>query len=263
MRAYFNDPRISGASRAFHFGIDISAKDGAAVYAVEPGTVHIGAGARSLAVVCAGGRTFGYWHMIPAVAHKQGVSRRQLLGHVEAPWAHLHFAESRAGVYRNPLRPGALAPWVDPTSPRIVAVNFYVGQTQKELPPSNVAGDVDVVVEAWDKPPLAVPAPWADMPVTPALVRWRVTSGRKVVRPWHTPIDFRSRLLPQELFRVVYAPGTKQNHPNKAGRYRFYVAHTWDTTKLPDGLYRIEVTAADLSGNKASSRLPFTVINNL
>ena len=33
VRAYLNDPRISGSSRAFHFGIDVSAPDGTAVYA--------------------------------------------------------------------------------------------------------------------------------------------------------------------------------------------------------------------------------------
>ncbi len=92
MRAYLNDPRISGSSRAFHFGIDVSAPDGTAVYAVEAGTVHL-EGGRSLSVLTAGGRDFGYWHVVPAVAHLERVAQHQLLGHVEAPWAHVHFAE--------------------------------------------------------------------------------------------------------------------------------------------------------------------------
>ena len=34
VRGFLNDPRIADASHAFHFGIDISAPDGTAVYAV-------------------------------------------------------------------------------------------------------------------------------------------------------------------------------------------------------------------------------------
>jgi len=41
VRGYFNDPRISGTSRAFHFGIDISAPNGTPVYAVRRGVVHL------------------------------------------------------------------------------------------------------------------------------------------------------------------------------------------------------------------------------
>ena len=105
VRGYFNDPRISGRSRAFHFGIDIAARNGQAVYAVEEGTAHL-EGRRSLSIVCSGGRAFGYWHVVPAVAHRLSVRRHQLLGYVQEPWAHVHFAESRSGVYRNsaPLR---------------------------------------------------------------------------------------------------------------------------------------------------------------
>ena len=76
VRGYFNDPRISGSSHAFHFGIDISAKDGAPVYAVEAGTVHF-EGGRSLSVVSdETPRTFGYWHVIPSVKHRQRVKRQ-------------------------------------------------------------------------------------------------------------------------------------------------------------------------------------------
>jgi hypothetical protein len=39
VRAFFNDPRISGATKAFHFGVDISAPNGTPVYAVTGRTV--------------------------------------------------------------------------------------------------------------------------------------------------------------------------------------------------------------------------------
>ena len=110
-------------------------------------------------------------------------------------------------------------------------------------------------------PPLAVPPPWAHMPVTPGALRWRVLRGAKVVRPWHTPVDFRKSLIARELFDTIYAPGTRQNHPNKPGRYRFYLARAWSTKLLRDGLYRLQVEASDESGNSARAALPFTIRN--
>jgi hypothetical protein len=259
VRAYLNDPRISGNSRAFHFGIDISAPDGAPVYAVEGGTVHL-EGGRSLSVVSpASGRAFGYWHVIPAVAHHETVDPQQLLGHVEAPWGHLHFAEVWRKAYRNPLRPGALAPWSDTNAPHITAIELYDGN--RKLPPGKVCGAVDVIVEASATPPLAVPAPWAAMPVSPAVIRWRVRRGNKTVRSWHTPVDLRLRMLDQDQFAKVYAPGTRQNHPNKPGRYRYYLAHTWSTKLLPNGTYELDVEAANVGGHKSTATLAFTIAN--
>ena len=261
VRGYFNDPRISGRSRAFHFGIDIAARNGQAVYAVEEGTAHL-EGRRSLSIVCSGGRAFGYWHVVPAVAHRRSVRRHQLLGYVQEPWAHVHFAESRSGVYRDPLRSGALSPWNDSTSPRIARLAFLRGRA--ELRPDRISGGVDVVCEAYDVPPLPAPDPWDGLPVTPARLRWRVLRPNgKVVRPWRTPVDLSRRLLPPELFDVVYARGTRQNRAGEAGRYVFYLAHTWTTGSLPDGPYRLEAEAVDERGNRARARLPFTLVNRV
>jgi hypothetical protein len=41
---------------------------------------------------------------------------------VEAPWLHLHFAEHRNEIYRDPLRPGALSPWQDTTAPMVTRI---------------------------------------------------------------------------------------------------------------------------------------------
>jgi hypothetical protein len=259
VRAYFNDPRISGSSRAFHFGIDISAPNGTPVYAVMGGTVYL-EGGRSLSVA-ASGVEFGYWHVVPAVKHHQRVARHELLGHVEAPWLHVHFAERRGGTYRNPLRPAGLAPWRDTTKPRVTAVRFL--RNGRELPADALSGAVDVVAEAHDLPPIQVPPPWDGLPVTPARVSWRVLRGSNVVRTWRTPVDFTKTLIPQDRFRTVYAPGTRQNHAGKPGLYRFYLAHTWSTHLLADGVYRLEVEAADLGGNTGTLRVPFALVNNL
>ena len=259
VRANFNDPRISGSSRAFHFGVDISAPNGTPVYAVAGGTVHL-QDARAISVA-ASGVEFGYWHVVPAVKHLERVTRHQLLGHVDAPWLHVHFAERRNGEYRNPLRRAGLAPWRDTTRPRVTAVSFLVDG--HELDPDAVQGAVDVVVEAFDLPPVPVPAPWNGLPVTPARIRWRVLRNSRVVRTWHTPIDFTKALLTQDRFAGIYAPGTRQNRAGEPGRYRFFLAHTWSTQRLRDGSYVLEVEASDLGGNADLRRQEFTVANAL
>ena len=120
-----------------------------------------------------------------------------------------------------------------------------------------------MIPEAHQMPPRKAPAPWDGLPVTPARIRWRVRRGGRTMRPWRTPIDFSNNLLPKEAFRRIYAPGTRQNRAGKPGLYRFYLAHTWSTTLLDDGPYRLEVEATDLRGNKGSLHLPFTIANNV
>ena len=259
VRAYFCDPRISGQSRAFHFGIDISAPNGTPVFAVEAGSVHL-EDARAISVVTGDGE-HGYWHVVPAVEHLQEVSRHQLLGHVDAPWLHVHFAERRNGEYVNPLRSGALTPWHDDTRPTVSRVVFSRDGT--EVPAERVHGAVDVIAEAYDTPPIPVPAPWDHLPVTPAQLRWRVLRAGEVVRPWHTPVDFRATLLPRSAFARVYAPGTRQNHADVPGLYRFYLAHTWSTPTLQDGEYELQSEAIDLAGNTGTHAVDFTVANNV
>lgn len=259
VRAYFNDPRISGASKAFHFGIDISAPNGTAVYAVEAGKVHL-EDPRAISVQT-GDLDFGYWHVVPAVTHLQQVAKHELLGHVDAPWLHVHFAERRAGSYRNPLRAGALTPWHDGTKPSVTRIAFW--RDGKELATPTLSGAVDVVAEAHDSTPIPVPAPWDGLPVTPARLRWRVLRGTAVVRAWHTPVDFTGTLLPQSDFARIYAPGTRQNHAGAPGLYRFYLAHTWSTDTLPDGEYSLEVEASDLAGNTGSLAQAFAIGNDV
>jgi hypothetical protein len=259
VRAYFNDPRISGSSKAFHFGVDVSAPNGTAVYAVEAGQVYL-EDPRAIAVVGADA-TFGYWHVIPAVQHHQQVAKHELLGHIDAPWLHVHFAERRGGTYRNPLRAGALTPWSDHTRPAVTRIAFSRGGN--ELQPQALSGAVDVIAEAHDTPPIPVPAPWNGLPVTPARIRWRVVAHGDVVRPWHTPVDFTQTLLPQSAFGRIYAPGTRQNHAGEPGLYRFFLAHTWSTAQLPDGNYELQVEASDLAGNTGSLAQAFTLANQV
>jgi hypothetical protein len=125
-----------------------------------------------------------------------------------------------------------------------------------------VTGTVGLVASAYDTPPPPLPpAPWSLTRVTPALLRWRVLRGSTVVRPWRTAVDFRTSLLPPELFGRIYAPGTTQNRANHPGRYRFWLTRSWDTRELPDGTYRIEVAAFDTQGNSGEASTFLRVSN--
>ena len=124
VRGFFNDPRVQDASHAFHFGIDVSAPDGTAVYAVTPGRVFIEDKGHAVAVQAPDGRAFGYWHVKPAVAHHQQVRLHQLLGHIEKGWGHVHFAES---INRSTSIPSGRAPsdpFVDVGHPTIAKIMF-------------------------------------------------------------------------------------------------------------------------------------------
>jgi hypothetical protein len=260
VRGFFCDPRIGdNGSKAFHSGIDVSGPDGTAVYAVAAGTVHVG-GAQNIAVVEGdGAAVHGYWHIVPAVQQGQAVARHELLGHVAAGWGHVHFAERRGGAYWNPLRKGALTPFADfgaPAVDRIVAE-----RAGKPLAASTLTGIVTLIAEAHDVPPISAPPPWSGLPVTPALVRWRLVRDAHEVVPWRVVADFRTTLPPSARFAAVYAPGTRQNHPNAAGLYRFLLAGAFDTRRHLDGQYRLDVEAADIRGNASRGHLALTLTN--
>jgi murein DD-endopeptidase MepM/ murein hydrolase activator NlpD len=258
VRGFLNDPRISGSSHSFHFGIDISAP-GTPVYAVEAGRAIVSGSSRVTIVSRESRRVFAYWHITPAVAGGQLVPRHGLLGHIRAPRAHVHFAERSGGRYRNPLRRGALAPYRDETVPMIDAVVFR--RSGRLIPPERVRGVVEVIADARDTTPLPVPPPFADMPVTPALLRWRALRGGQVTIPWRVVLDSRRGHLPQEDYAQNYAPGTRQNRPNRPGRYRFYLIRGWDTRTLANGDYRLQIEAADTRGNLTRKVVPFSIRN--
>ncbi|MDX6618313.1 MAG: hypothetical protein QOK36_699 [Gaiellales bacterium] len=258
VRGFFNDPRIAGASHAFHFGIDISGPDGTAVYAVTPGKVFIEDHGHAVAVQSPTGRTFGYWHVTPVVAHHQQVGLHQLLGHIEPPWGHVHFAESMSGHYLDPIRPGALQPFVDVGHPTIAQVMFRRGQT--DVKPGNVKGRVRICCVAYDTPPVSVPAPWHHMPVAPARLRYRIFCAGECIVPLRAGVDLRVFRTP-DAFPVIYAADTTQNHPNKRGHYCFILAHDWNSAAFANDTYLLEVEAADIHGNRAVSSLPFTIRN--
>jgi hypothetical protein len=249
VRAFFDDPRIhEGATHAFHFGIDISAPDFTKVYAVEAGKVHLESGMAVSVVAPDGSHTFGYWHILPLVRNHQLVKRHQLLGVVGPGWEHVHFAESWHRRYVNPLRPGALGPYADRMPPTVAGVGIVRAGS----------GVLTVVADAFDTPQPRVPGAWADEPVTPALLQWRVVRTGANTGGWHSAADFRVEMLGQDRFHDVYAPGTEQNHKGEPGRFCFYLTKRWQPT-LADGRYALQVRATDTRGNWARLDLALTV----
>jgi Peptidase family M23 len=265
IRGYFNDPRRDAvgdgeSTSSFHFGIDVAARAGIGVYAVAAGVVsrhpdHV-------TVRTAEGRDFGYWHIAPVVEQGQRVDTGTLLGRIVAPWNHVHFAESVNGVYLNPLRPGALAPYTDTTSPTVASIS--IARAGRPVDLAHVNGVVDLTCDAYDIPPLAPPPPWRDTRVTPVLIRWAIFgAGGRRATPWRTAIDFRTTLLPSAMFNLVYAPTTKQNRAHRPGSYDFYLDQGWSSARLPNGSYRLRVRAWDSRANEASASLPFAIANGV
>ena len=266
VRGFFGDPRIAGpggSKSTIHFGIDIAAPDGTPVYATIDGSAWIHPLHSDTVIVSgAAGVSLEYWHVVPAIRPGQHVTAYQsIVGHVERPWAHVHFSERLGSVDLNPLRPGALTPYSDRTKPTVHVINFERDGTPVG---ARVSGLVDLVAEAFDTAPLAVPAPWHGKPVSPAFVEWRLV-GVRGSSSWHVAADFRYA-YPRVPFSAIYAQWTRQNHPwgrGGTGRYRFVLSRAWNTRGVPDGIYRLVVSARDTAGNVGRAERTLVIANNV
>jgi hypothetical protein len=258
IRATFGDPRYhldaEGQLSALHFGVDIVARDGTPVYAVEPGVV-VRRHATSVTIGRDSGRRFGYWHVRPVVRSGTYVRLHQLIGHVVRGWGHVHFAESMRGAYRNPLRRGALAPFNDHTVPTIASVQVRTADGSV-ADNGHISGAIDVTADVYDTPPMAPPPPWDVARVAPATIWWDLIDSRGSVI--QSSLAF---MLPPVEYGWLYAAGSYQNKPHRPGHYVYWLAHAFDTTGFSDGTYTFEVFASDTRDNVGSARVDLTIAN--
>jgi hypothetical protein len=235
IRSYFGDPRI-GVNKCVHFGIDISAPDGTPVYATISGVIRMHPLHPTEAVmVTNGSTTYEYWHLRPAFTSGHAVAYRTVLGWIMSGYQHVHFSERHGSTYVNPLRPDGLQPYLDTTRPSVGDIDV-----------NRNGGGFDLSAEAHDTAPLAVPAPWDDRPLTPALVQWRIQRVGAGPQAWKTAVDFRGA-LPND-FYAIFTPETRQNTIDRAGTYHFALLRCWRAAR---GTYRFEVRVADTAGNAA------------
>jgi Peptidase family M23 len=268
LRGTLDDPRFHvgldlKTYSNFHFGVDIAAPDGTPVYAVEPGVVV--RGPQMVSVRRPNRRAFGYWHIRPVVHTGEHVRLHQLLGYIGQGWGHVHFAESVAGRYRNPLRKGALTPYSDANVPVVdaISVERLEGHALQSVQAGALSGTVALIANAYQLPAIEPAAPWNRSHLVPSLVEWRlIPADGAPPTPWRVVADFRTRLLPNSMFSTIYAPGTYQNKPNRAGDYRFWLDQSFNTASVPDGVYTIEVQAASESGLTGDDMLPITIANS-
>jgi murein DD-endopeptidase MepM/ murein hydrolase activator NlpD len=263
VRGFFGDPRIGpfGSARQFHFGVDVAAPDGTAVYATASGVVSFQPRHPDAVVITMrSGVQFSYWHLVPSIRSGQFVRAYVTrIGRIARGWGHVHFSERRGGRYVNPLRPGAMRPFVDGTRPWVRLVTAE--RNGRTVPLDKVRGRVDLIAEAYDETPLRIAEPWHDKPVMPVLVRWRLVRPNGSTTSWRKVLDFRWTIPAPSAFSSVYAPGTDQNRPNRPGRYRILLARAWNSAAIRNGGYLLEVAASDTRGNRARLRAELRVVN--
>ena len=233
------------------------------VYATASGTVvWEPERPETIAVRSDDGRVFAYWHIVPAVHNGQ---------HACAPTGRCSAISQGLGsraprrTRRRALREPAAA-WRDsrPTKTRRGrrCTRSASSAEGRALGASRLASRFDLVAEAWDETPMAVPGKWASKPVMPAVVRWRIRSGREEATPWRTAIDFTATIPPPSMFDAVFAPWTRQNHPWRSGRYRVLARRgTGTADRSADGRHTLDVEAIDTRGNRGRSSTVFSIAN--
>ena len=259
VRGYFNDPRISGTSRAFHFGVDISAPNGTSVAVERQGTVTprgrpCDLGGRPARVASSATGTLSR----PS-GTCQKVGRHELTGsHRSALAARpLRRAAGRQvpqpAARRGPSGPGATR-HVPASDAGGVRARRDRNSTSNRRPRRSGRDRRGVRHAAGPR----CRGPWNDLPVTPAPPTLaRPPRPRRSCGPGIHLWTSAETLLPQSALPAASTPpGDAADHAGEPPAfYRFFLAHTWSTTTLPDGPYRLEVEASDLYGNKGGLQL--------
>jgi hypothetical protein len=245
LRAGLNELR----PESLHVGLDIQARNGAPVYAVQPGIADVLAAAGPNARVKVG--SYIYWHIRPEVLTGQPVIPfKTVLGTVLHGYGHIAFSEQTAAGYANPLRPGGtvLEPYVDRAPPEIGA-------------PALAAGG-QAVVSSYDPQSFVKRTTYVTPVLAPAALAYRLYDSRGVAL---TPLEWAFRgthLIPWAGRSLIYAPGAHAPGYDCFATQSVCVPH-WVYRlagglapplphTLPPGEYRLTTYAWDWADNKTA-----------
>ena len=193
LRAGLNELRPG----SLHVGVDIQARDGAAVYAVAPGPAEIleAAGPNARVRVA----NYVYWHIVPKVLNGQWVTPFVTeLGTVMPGYGHIAFSElGWRDEYVNPLRPGGsvLIPYANADPPVIGAPAVATGG--------------QVTVSAYSPQSFVRRTTYTTPVLAPAGVAYRLFTGDGAPI---TPLEWAFRgthLLAFSDRALIYAPGAR------------------------------------------------------
>ena len=246
IRAGINELRPAN----FHVGVDIAARDGTTVYAIQSGIARIRYPDSPDVNVDVG--SFFYWHVTPAVTDGQYVTAyRTPLGTVLGGEHHIAFSEGTTEDYLNPLRPGgSLQPYHDHEPPVIAVPRIFADDT--------------ATVAAFDPQSFVGPVQPNETPVlAPSSLAWRLydAHGRAL-----TGLQWAmrgSQNYPPALKSAIFAPGASNpgylcffHHrrciPNWVFRLAGGLTGPLPLSGLPAGRYRLAVYAWDWAGNTSA-----------
>jgi hypothetical protein len=240
IRAGLNELRTG----SMHSGIDIQARDGQAVYALQGGVAKVTR--QGLDTNVQVGR-FVYFHLRPWVSTGQYVSPYStVLGTILPTAGHVHLTDQLGRTELNPLRPGGrvVGPWHDTAAPVI------------GLPEFHRAGAVDVRV--YDPQSFVRHTTYSTPVLAPAALAYRLytTRGRRL-----TPLRWAlrgSHVYPFSVRHLVYTPGARgggwecfAHHPRCTPNWDYHLAGGLAPRlpRLRPGVYRLTIYAWDWAGN--------------
>ncbi len=232
---------------SLHVAVDIQARDGARVYAVQPGVAQVLAPSGPDARIQVG--NYIYWHINPKVTTGELVTPfKTVLGTVMAGYGHMAFSEiGPDGQYANPLRPegSVLRPYSDHAAP-------VIGRP-------SVSADGQVVASAYDPQTFIRKTKYYTPVLAPAAIAYRLYDRHGVPV---TPLEWSFRgthLLQFSQRSLIYAPGATDPGYTCFATRSVCVPH-WTyrvadglapplPTSLDHGRYRLTIYAWDWADN--------------
>jgi hypothetical protein len=256
IRAGLNELR----PQSLHVAVDIQARDGARVYAVQPGVAQVLAPDGPDARVQVG--NYIYWHINPKVSTGEVVTPfKTVLGTVMSGYGHMAFSEiGPDGQYANPLRPqgGVLRPYADHAAP-------VIGRP-------SVSRDGQVIVSAYDPQTLIRKTTYFTPVLAPAAIAYRLYDSHGVPL---TPLEWAFRgthLLQFSQRSLIYSPGARDPGYDCFASRSVCIPH-WNyrvadglapplPTTLDAGRYRLTIYAWDWTDNTTALDTTLTLTSS-